>query len=511
MATKKIKFERLEKKNLNVFLNILNEAEWKEITQRDRKVPRSFAQTRKLIRDTFGTEGKRPIKTIRPEIYRPAMSRRSYKNSTPLLSVRRGLITRKFEECHEELYSRIFLGLSNPYLTTKQLGILEADIDDATPEFENSHETEHFILRWTNNSDHAPDNISDSTIIEETGEYLETAWGVYESTFGRTPYLPEGASKVEIIFQDIAAIGIASPANGPIQFDSATWVSSPGVRQPTSAHELFHKLQYAFGYRTKHTPSGNYKWFSEGTASWAEVFVWQRVSGAYKILDLFSNPDLDLYSASYRALPYWIFFESRQKDSSSDNAIVDLLNKYESLDSSSIYPERTAYAEVIDEDWPENNVYGQADHLFALFSRDRRLGHWKIGPSGILYPTILGPDDNEVEPTLTVTEVNLGSGDTYDNAGTVGGFASDYYRLVFEPETDGQTLDISVDGASSGDFSFYLIWEKNGNWKRAAFPFFLEEDYGSSYTLDIPEANSLILIISGRGIGGSYSLAASVS
>jgi len=418
---------------------------------------------------------------------------------------------RKFEECHEELYARLYLGLGNPRFTARQRLILEADIDDATPELENSHETDHFILRWTNSSAHEPDNISDSSIVEATGDFLETTWHKYDETFGRTPYLPDDVTKMEVVFQDIGAIGIASPPDGPIQFDSETWVSNAGVRQPTSAHELFHKLQYAFGYRTKHTPSGSYKWFSEGTASWAEVFVWQRVSGAYKILDLFASPDRDLYSASYRALPYWIFFEARQKDSVDDNALSDLLHKYDALDSSTAYPERVACAEVIDEDWPENNVYGQVDNFFALFARDRRLGHWRIGPAGALYPTIIDPDDSSIEPTLTVTEADIGAGDTYVNAASVSGLGSDYYRLNFEGDTDGETLTLSVDGASTGDFSYYLIWERNGQWKRATFPFFMTEDYGASYTLDLSAANSLVFVISGRGVGGAYSLTASIT
>jgi hypothetical protein len=68
-----------------------------------------------------------------------------------------------------------------------------------------------------------------------------------------------------------------------------------------------------------------------------------------------------------------------------------------------------------------------------------------------------------------------------------------------------------VDGASTGDFSFYLIWEKNGSWKRASFPFSLSEDYGASYTLNMSEANNLVLAVSGRGQGGAYTVSASVS
>ena len=166
MTVKKIKLQQLEKKNFHITVNIPSKGEWREMISKNRKIPRSFIQTRKLIRNTFGIKGKRIAKKIKPEIYKPAISRRSYKKSTPLLSIRRGSIFRRFEECHEELYARIFLGLSNPYLSTRQLKLLETDIDDATPDFENSHETDHFILRWTNSSTHTADNISDSSIIE---------------------------------------------------------------------------------------------------------------------------------------------------------------------------------------------------------------------------------------------------------------------------------------------------------------------------------------------------------
>jgi hypothetical protein len=316
---------------------------------------------------------------------------------------------------------------------------------------------------------------------------------------------------MEILFEDIGGYGVASPPDGPIKFDSPTWIGNEGVRRPTSAHELFHKLQYAFGYRTKHTPSGAYKWFSEGTASWAEVFVWQRVSRAYKLRDLFSNPDLHLYDASYRALPYWIFFQARQTDSASDNPLVDLMQKYEDLDATTAYPEREAYAEVIEEDWPAGNVYGNKEAFFALFSRDRRLQHWNLGPAGVLYPTILDPDGDPIEPMLTVTEAGLGSGDSYVNHGSVSGFGSDYYRLTLEPSANGETLTINVDGAAGGDFSYYLIWEKNGRWKRASFPYHISGDYGATETVDRSFADSLMLVISGRGGGGGYTLDASVS
>jgi hypothetical protein len=108
MTAKKIKLKQLAKKNVHINVNIPSKREWREMISKDRKIPRSFTQTRKLIRTTFGTKGKRIAKNIKPEVYKPAIRRRSYKKSTPLLSICRGSIARRFEECHEELYAYLF-------------------------------------------------------------------------------------------------------------------------------------------------------------------------------------------------------------------------------------------------------------------------------------------------------------------------------------------------------------------------------------------------------------------
>lgn len=509
MEYKKKRFERLIKKGVNISLNILDNESWQKMIEKDRSIPRTFKDTQNLIRTIFGSKEERTKKPTRLEVFRPDITPRPIRE-VPYRSMRRGHISRRFEECHEELYVRLYSGLSNPNLSSQDLDTLEGAIDDVTPNFEKEVQTKHFILRWTNNSTHIEDNIADPLIVKETGDFLEEAWRKYENSFGRTPYLPIDAAKMEVIFQNIISIGLASPPDGPIQFDSKTWVSDPGVRRPTSAHELFHKLQYAFGFRTKHTPSEKYAWFSEGTASWAEVFVWQKVSGSYKILDLFDDPDYNLYQNSYEALPYWIFFETRQTEPGRDNPISELLQKYYELDVSTVDPEREAYSQVINNN--PNNLYKQKDNFFALFSRCRRLGEWRNDPDGkSLYPQILDPYDNEIEPILSVTEANIGSGDTYTNQGNVSEFGSDYYRMVFEEDADKKNLTIKVDGSQTGNYSYYIIWEHNGQCKNEEFPSALTEGFNKSWVLDLSSANSLSFIISGRGKGGDYSLTASIT
>ena len=486
--TKILRFEKLAKKNFNIQTRVFDTETWKQNIARDPTIPRSYSQLRRLGRIIFGKKGRR--KWLEPE----------RKSSF------RGVVFPFFEECLESLYSNFMAGLANPFLISSQRSSIESDIDSDMPAFGHSKDTTHFTLHWTDNSTHADDNITDSSIIDDTGDYLETAWDKYNTVFGEQPYVPSGNTKIDVYFYDIGGYGATSP-DGGIDLDSKNWVDKPGIRKTTSAHELFHRLQYTYGYRTSWTPQSPYKWFSEGTASWSEVFVWGRVSGAYKIRDLFIDPDMNLYDASYRALPFWLFFDTRQRDTLDDIPLVTFLQKYQTLGD-----EKQAAEDTIDEDWPSNNVYGQLDHFFALFSRERRIGSWRQTPTGGQpYAQILDPDDNDIVPVLTITDIALSLGDAYTNTETVSGLGSDYYRFVLGSNSDGSTFAVSVDGVAAGDFSYYMLWEKGGKWLRATFPFGVTEDYGISETINLNEADSVMMIISGRGTGGSYTINASIT
>lgn len=486
--TRRIELERLKKKNAHFSVSILAPGDWRRLIAADPTVPRSYGQLKGLSRELFDSSRRRDAKA---RFTIPAAGR--------------GIVRRRIEECGEVPYARLFAGLANPFLKQAQRDDIEADMDADTPTFEHRTETAHFILRWTDSSSHAPDNIADAAIVTETAGYLEDAWSSYEATFGRTPYVAAGASKIEVIFHDISGYGVASPPDGPIQFDAESWVTIPGIRRPTSAHELFHKLQYSYGYRTTWTPVAPFQWFSEGSASWSEVFRWQRVSADYKVVDLFGTPDLNLWDATYRALPFWIFFEARQKSAAAEQPMRNFLEHYEAHGI-----EEQALAEAIADEWAPGNVYRTLPGFFALFARERWIGAWRTGPTGGLYPAITGPAGNVIAPSAAVSGVALDDGDTFTTSGSVSAFGTDYYRLELGPTTAAQTLNVTVDGATGGDFSYYLIWQKAGVWKRATFPFAVTSDLSHSETIDLAQADELVIAISGRGAGGSYSFTAAV-
>jgi hypothetical protein len=257
-------------------------------------------------------------------------------------------------------------------------------IDSEMPAFENCMETEHFVLKWTSRSSDSGDNIEDPQIVKDTAGYLETAWEKYTAFFGRKPYTPPGKDKVEVVFRDIDCYAVADPPDGPIQFNAGAWVKNSGIRQPTSAHELFHKLQYAYGYKTKWHPQRPYMWFTEGTAAWSEVFVWGRVSRSCKVNEIFKDTRLDLYEADDKAMPFWIYFVRGNHDQTDNRLMVKLLEKCEKLQNVKL-----ALNEVILEN------YGSLEKFFASFANERKNGFW-AGNCSDPYRCILGPEGNDL-------------------------------------------------------------------------------------------------------------------
>lgn len=257
-------------------------------------------------------------------------------------------------------------------------------VESKFPIFENRIETDNFVLKWTNKSSRPADNISDPAIIKETSEYLETAWSKYVELFGRKPHTAPGRHKVEVVFRDLDCYGLADPPDGPIQFNARAWVKNPGIRKPTSAHELFHKMQYSYGYKTKWYPQKPYLWFTEGTAAWSEVYVWGRVSRTCKVDELFKNTRLNIFEAEDMAMPFWIYFVAGNQEKPNNSLMVRLFEKCEQLQDV-----RKALDEVIGEN------YGPSESFFASFSHERLNGFWK-DTCDLPYRCILGPDGKDM-------------------------------------------------------------------------------------------------------------------
>lgn len=262
----------------------------------------------------------------------------------------------------------------------------QANTGAGCPSFENQLETEHFILKWTNASPHPEDNIDDAGVVKKTAGYFETSWDMLSGLFGRTPYVPPGSRKISVIFHDLDCYAYADPPEGPIELNSSVWMRLPSIRQTTCAHELFHKLQYAYGYKTRWAPDRPILWFTEGTAAWAEVFVCGRVTRNCKMEDMFTDTSIDLYEAEDMALPFWIYFVSGNRGTPKDRLMVRLFEQCEKTGNVN----EALYSVV-------RNAYGPVDSFFLRFAMERRKGFWRNpAPYADAYSHILGPDGKDL-------------------------------------------------------------------------------------------------------------------
>ena len=267
--------------------------------------------------------------------------------------------------------SRAGAGFDNPAVGSP----VRADGDCAV--LYNQLETEHFILKWTDSSPHPEDNINDPEIVRETAGYLETARDKLTGLFGREPYVPPGSRKIVVLFKDLDCYAYADPPEGPIELNASVWTRMPSVRQTTAAHELFHKFQYAYGYKTRWPPGQPVQWLTEGTAAWAEVFVWGRVSRDRKMEDMFKDTTLDLYDAEDMALPFWIYFVSGNRSTPKNHLMVEFFEKYEQTEKA-----KEALFDVI------RKHYGSVDGFFSRFAKARKNGFWQE-PSSDCFPLYL--------------------------------------------------------------------------------------------------------------------------
>ncbi len=264
---------------------------------------------------------------------------------------------------------------------------------DASPQFQIRYcMTDKFWISYYYGPGLAyPDSaiLSDDVIFQLAAD-LEVAWNTYEAEFG-TAYLPElyemvpGYQLLQLDFLKLSK-NSASTVNGVtnsawqyIALNPHRWNEVPGIRKPTSAHELFHRVQYRYGYSVNPTYDSAH-WFVEGTAALAEALVWNQTSSGYKYTWLYEHPIADLFFSDEvhpwskyapAAANFWYFWEG------SPGATADLFSKYETSGSIT-----QSVDEVLYDRFGAAGVFNNLEDYLALWRRDKILG--TRAPVGVL-------------------------------------------------------------------------------------------------------------------------------
>lgn len=326
---------------------------------------------------------------------------------------------RSNDQCGNESLVRFLGGLSRAASLDVRAGDLDS-FESSLLELEQRTESQHFELFWNS----AGPNGLDEATIHETADDLETAWERMRKHYTRPPHMPPGHDRIQVLFHSgVFGNGTAYPPNAPIQLNSTVWKQSPGVRRCVAAHELFHKLQIAYGYFNTWTASPRENWFLEGMASWFELFHSGSVSDPNKVSRLFSKPDKELERSGYNAAPFWAFVDTATRASSRFFSAGLLESAHEVRD----FP--TALAGECRSRWPGDDPLLGA---FAAFSQARIQGDWRGEPEQFPeYQQIVDTNGDVITSELDVRVEAIGVGQSFSDTETLGRLSAMYYEIEF--------------------------------------------------------------------------------
>ena len=251
---------------------------WKKLRAANSAIPEKLEQVRNLASRLFPQPGKAPLSTT-------------------------GALKR-LDECTEGPFANFLTGLRNPEFSANHLIGLQTQIGAANRMAGDVGLTQHFEIHWLGGA--APPYKKD---IER---YLEEAWHAFKDDGFLAPLLPD--PKKPLIRVDILDMERArgdTSVDGSIRLnrrylDAPNGADAGKLRKALCVHELFHRVQYAYGFRrTPQLPAVPYQWFSEGTASWAEWNYAGTVTAAAKGLGFTRIPNAGLFGSAYQAMPFW--------------------------------------------------------------------------------------------------------------------------------------------------------------------------------------------------------------
>lgn len=380
---------------------------------------------------------------------------------------------------------------------------------DAEPTLERNKVIGHFHFYWTQASSNAQDNTTEAN-IDATGAVLNDCWNRYVVDF-RQPKaaLVDGVRRINVrVYYDAGLHGSTSSRTNAIFLNSATVVNDSCRRQTVSAHELFHRVEYSYGYVTG---TAGQRWWVEALGSWSQEYYAPAIDDYISRVNTGLNtPGTGLLSRSYDACHYWKYLGEQVSRRSSavvseEQAIRETLDTYSTnglnMQAASGNETSTRISRSFDlffQDWSKANVLKDLTSPSPVY--DYNEDETVTTVCGRTYGPYrhIAPDTDQV---ISANSTNWASGTL-----TVDNYASRYHNFrigssvtEFELRFDGNV------GGGFGVFSLHLVLIKDNYWRVI---------YNSPSTTDKVRHVSFatgtydrcLLVVDGLRTGGTYSV-----
>jgi hypothetical protein len=217
------------------------------------------------------------------------------------------------ERCAEHIYGALFAALTNPDISDEARDAVDKEAYDGTPSLPQTYTSGHFKFYYTTN-DGNPDNNVTLADIQATATVLNKAWNNYVTNFTKPMhYNSAGMELIDVNVYNLGGTLYGSTASHQNYIDlcSKKTVKNACLRQSVPVHELFHRVQYSYGYITG---TANMSWAVEATAGWSQKYLASNVGDwmGWWMNDGFNMPDKDLITArSYDACHFWVYLGER--------------------------------------------------------------------------------------------------------------------------------------------------------------------------------------------------------
>jgi hypothetical protein len=232
------------------------------------------------------------------------------------------------EDCGEEDVGVLFAALQNPAVSDSTRKMVNDIIVAAIPPLPKVKYSAsgHFKIYYTTNNANPIHNVTDAQ-IDSLATLLDSYWNSYAASFKDPKYkLVGGKKRIDVKVYYISANTLGQTASGwdHIELNSSSCVQNACKRRTTSAHELFHRVQYAYGYVSG---TANLKWIVEGTAAWSQKFTNQSYRDYMARMNSgLNSPNTALITGrSYDACHFWTYLQEQ----ASSSAIKQVWAKYQ--------------------------------------------------------------------------------------------------------------------------------------------------------------------------------------
>ncbi len=408
------------------------------------------------------------------------------------------------EMCGEHIYGVLYAALSNEDISDEARDAVDKAASDATAMLSQTYTSGHFKFKYST-SDPNPDNNVTLADLQATATVMNNAWSNYTTNFTKPKHYTSGGQElidVNVYYLGTSLYGSTASTINSIDLCSKKVVRNACLRQSVPVHELFHRVQYSYGYVTG---TANMKWAVEGTASWSQKYLASNVGDyiGWWVNAGLAAPDVALITGrSYDACHFWIYLGER---GNGEKQCIKLLwstyqtnGKNMKSATETVIKTRVPNGSSFDQFagwWDFANFYKDVSNAAADF--DYTEDEWTRTCGGVTYGPLA---------TVPRTTQALNVGTNYSTSGTVAAYGADYY--VFNIGATVKKAEINVTAATK-NYGYAIIQLKNNvmqTYQRT--PAGGYDNYSFTKTLTPGQLTQIVLVVIGNPGGGNYSVSA---